>query len=65
MNDEQLQGKWEQMKGKVKQHWGNLTDDDIRIIDGKKDELVGKIIERHGIAKEQAKKDVDNFFDNL
>ncbi len=59
MNDEQLQGKWQQLKGKVQQKWGKLTDDDIQRIDGKRNELVGKIVERHGIKKEIVEKEVD------
>jgi len=65
MNEEQLQGKWEQVKGKIQQKWGKLTDNDLQFIHGKKKELVGRIIERQGIVKEQAEKDVDDFLDKL
>ncbi len=65
MNQEQFEGKWEQFKGKVQQQWGKLTDDDLHLIKGKRKELVGKIIERHGIAKEKAEEDVDKFIDDL
>lgn len=61
MNSDQLQGKWKQMKGSVKQRWGKLTDDDINVIDGKHDQLVGKIQERYGIARDVAKKQVDEW----
>jgi uncharacterized protein YjbJ (UPF0337 family) len=61
MNSDQLQGKWKQVKGSVKERWGKLTDDDIDIINGKHDQLVGKIQERYGIAKDAAQKQVDDW----
>jgi uncharacterized protein YjbJ (UPF0337 family) len=61
MNSDQLQGKWKQVKGSVKERWGKLTDDDINVIDGKHDQLIGKIQERYGIAKEAAQKQVDEW----
>ena len=64
MNEDILQGKWAQLKGKVKEQWGKLTDDDIELLDGKKDQLVGKVQERYGIARDQAARDVDNWLNN-
>jgi uncharacterized protein YjbJ (UPF0337 family) len=61
MNSDQLQGKWKQIKGSVKERWGKLTDDDINVIDGKHDQLIGKIQERYGIAREAAQKQVDEW----
>ena len=61
MNSDQLQGKWKQIKGSVKERWGKLTDDDLNIIDGKHDQLVGKIQEKYGIAREAAQKQVDEW----
>ena len=61
MNWDQMEGKWKQAKGAVKQKWGKLTDDDLDVIAGKKDELVGKIQERYGITREEAKKEVDSY----
>lgn len=61
MNSDQFEGKWKQMKGAVKQHWGKLTDDDVTLLSGKKDELVGRIQERYGITREQAEKEADEF----
>jgi uncharacterized protein YjbJ (UPF0337 family) len=61
MNSDQMQGKWKQMKGSVKERWGKLTDDDINVIDGKHDQLVGRIQERYGIAREAAQKQVDEW----
>jgi uncharacterized protein YjbJ (UPF0337 family) len=54
MNSDQMEGKWKQLKGAVKEKWGKLTDDDLDAIAGKHDQLVGKIQERYGITKEQA-----------
>ena len=61
MNWDQIEGKWKQSAGVIKQKWGKLTDDDLTVIAGKKDQLVGKIQERYGIAKEAAQKQVDEF----
>ena len=58
MNWDQAQGKWTQLKGSVKEKWGKLTDDDLKVIDGKKDRLVGKIQERYGVTKENAENEV-------
>jgi uncharacterized protein YjbJ (UPF0337 family) len=64
MNSDQLKGKWKQMKGSVKERWGKLTDDDIDVIDGQTDQLVGVIQERYGIAREAAEKQVDEWYAN-
>jgi uncharacterized protein YjbJ (UPF0337 family) len=58
MNSDQLEGKWKQLKGSVKERWGKLTDDDLDVIAGKHDQLVGKVQERYGITKEAAAKQV-------
>jgi uncharacterized protein YjbJ (UPF0337 family) len=59
MNKDQMKGKWKQWRGSAKEQWGKLTDDDLDIIDGRRDQLVGKIQERYGIAKEEAEKQSD------
>jgi len=61
MNWDQVQGKWKQMKGSVKQQWGKLTDDDLEIIDGQKNKLVGRLQERYGITKEEASRQVQDW----
>ena len=61
MNWDQVEGKWMQYKGKVKEQWGDLTDDDLDVIAGKRDQLVGKVQERYGIAKEAAEEQVKQF----
>jgi len=49
---------WKQAAGKVKEKWGKLTDDDVAVIAGKRDQLVGRIRERYGVAKEKAQEEV-------
>ncbi|MGA2983938.1 MAG: CsbD family protein [Terriglobia bacterium] len=61
MNWDQIAGKWSQIKGAVRQKWGKLTDDDLEVIAGSKDKLVGRIQERYGIAKEQAQRQLDEW----
>jgi uncharacterized protein YjbJ (UPF0337 family) len=61
MNWDQMEGKWKQAKGAVKQKWGKLTDDDLDVIAGSRDKLVGRIQERYGIAKDAAEKEVDSW----
>jgi uncharacterized protein YjbJ (UPF0337 family) len=61
MNWDQVEGKWKQASGKVKEKWGKLTDDDLTAINGKRDQLVGRIQQRYGIAKEAAERQVDEF----
>ena len=61
MNSDQLQGKWKQMKGTIKERWGKLTDDDVDVINGQSEQLIGRIQERYGIAKDEAQKQVDEW----
>jgi uncharacterized protein YjbJ (UPF0337 family) len=61
MNWDQIEGKWKQMKGSVKQKWGKLTDDDLDYIAGSRDKFVGRIQERYGIAKDEAQKQADEW----
>jgi uncharacterized protein YjbJ (UPF0337 family) len=61
MNKDQASGKWQQVKGKLKQQWGKLTDDDLTVLEGRQDQLVGKIQERYGIAKEDAERQIREF----
>lgn len=61
MNQDQLEGKWKQFRGKAKEKWGKLTEDDLDVIAGKRDQLVGKVQERYGIAREDAEKQVTAF----
>jgi len=54
MNQEQIKGQFDQLKGKIKQTWGRLSDDDIALYNGHQDEFFGKVEEVYGIAKEEA-----------
>jgi uncharacterized protein YjbJ (UPF0337 family) len=65
MNSDQLEGKWKQVKGEVREKWGQLTDDDIHVIAGRRDQLIGRIQERYGIAKETATQEVDTLLKKL
>jgi uncharacterized protein YjbJ (UPF0337 family) len=51
------------MRGKIKEQWGKLTDDDLDVIDGKREQLEGKIQERYGKAKDEVRKDIDGWYD--
>ena len=62
MNTDTIAGNWKQLKGKVKEKWGKLTDDDLTIIEGKTDQLVGKLQERYGYNKEKAQQEADRFY---
>jgi len=61
MNSDELQGKWNQLKGSVREKFGKLTDDDLQVIGGKKDQFVGKLQERYGMARAQAEKELDTW----
>ncbi|HTZ75737.1 MAG TPA: CsbD family protein [Candidatus Aquilonibacter sp.] len=61
MNWDQLQGQWKQAKGKIREKWGKLTDDDLEVIAGNRDQLVGRIQERYGITREVAQEQADAF----
>lgn len=62
---DQIAGKWKQLKGDIRSTWADLTDDDLEYIAGRKDNLVGRIQERYGIAKEDAQREVDAWADEL
>jgi uncharacterized protein YjbJ (UPF0337 family) len=59
MNKDILEGKWTQVRGQAREWWGKLTDDDLDIIAGKRDRLVGRLQERYGWAKDVAEKEID------
>ena len=64
MNEDRISGNWKQFKGKVKEKWGDLTDDDMTVVEGKRDQLVGKIQERYGYEKDRAEKEVKDWEDS-
>ena len=61
MNWDIVEGNWKQFKGKAKEQWGKLTDDDLDIIAGKRDQLVGRIQEAYGVNKDEAEKQLRDF----
>jgi uncharacterized protein YjbJ (UPF0337 family) len=65
MNWDRVQGDWKQFTGKVKEKWGKLTDDDLTVINGNREQLEGKIQARYGQAKDQTKKDIDAWLNSL
>jgi uncharacterized protein YjbJ (UPF0337 family) len=62
MNWEIVKGNWNQWKGKAKEAWGDLTDDDLDMVEGERDQLVGRLQERYGWAKEDAEREIDNWY---
>lgn len=64
MNKDTLEGDWNQFKGKIKEKWGKLTDNDITEIQGKKEQLLAKIQQRYGYTKEKAQKELKKFEDD-
>jgi uncharacterized protein YjbJ (UPF0337 family) len=65
MNKHEMQGDWKQLMGKMKEKWGKLTDDDWKKAEGRRDQIVGRIQERYGIAKEEAERQYDAFHRDL
>ena len=65
MNWDQIEGKWMQVKGTAKQRFGKLTDDDLTVIAGKRDKLIGKLQERYGYSKDEAQRHSDEWLQAL
>jgi uncharacterized protein YjbJ (UPF0337 family) len=61
MNQDTLKGQWTQLRGRVREQWGKLTDDDLDRIQGETEQLVGKIQERYGVARDEAQRQVDDW----
>jgi uncharacterized protein YjbJ (UPF0337 family) len=61
MNQDRIQGRWRQIKGKVKEQWGRLTDDDLDVIAGRREQLLGRIQQRHGLARDEADRQLRSF----
>lgn len=61
MNWDQIEGNWKILKGKAKQQWGRLTDDELDVIAGKKDVLIGKLQERYGMARQEAEREANHW----
>ena len=65
MDWNRIAGDWKQFTGRVKEKWGKLTDDDLDVINGRREQLEGKIQERYGVAKDQVRRDVDDWLSSL
>ena len=65
MDSNRWKGKWTQLKGKVKEEWNDLTDDELEEAEGRAEVVVGKIQERYGISKDAAEKRIDELHDSL
>ena len=65
MNWDQIEGKWKQLKSKVQEKWGKLTDDDMELVKGKRTELAGRIQERYGMARDQAEREIDTWLGTI
>jgi len=63
MNWDQVEGKWKQMKGSIRQKWGELTDSDYEQIAGNRDNFVGRLQERYGYTRDKAEKELDEWMD--
>lgn len=65
MNWDQVQGQWKNLKGEAKKRWGKLSDDEIAEAEGDREKLEGKIQERYGYTKEQARREVDQWMSDM
>ena len=61
MNEDTFKGQWMQLKGKVREQWGKLTDDDVDQIQGRSEQLIGKLQNRYGIARDEAQRQFDSW----
>jgi uncharacterized protein YjbJ (UPF0337 family) len=65
MNWDRIEGNWKEFKGKARQQWGDLTNDDLEVIKGKRTELAGRLQQRYGYQKEEAEKQINTWLDTL
>lgn len=65
MTDDILEGQWKQIRGRIKEAWGVLTDDELDQIDGKRDRLIGKLQEKYGYSRVEADEEVERFLNDL
>lgn len=65
VNKDTIQGQWKQLSGQIKQKWGKLTDDDLKVAEGSSEYLAGKIQQRYGIARDEAERQVHQFQSSL
>jgi uncharacterized protein YjbJ (UPF0337 family) len=65
MNWDRIEGDWQQLKAKIREKWGKLTDNDLEVIRGKRDALIGALKSRYGFEKDRASTEVDNYVATL
>ena len=65
MNDDEMQGKLKQAKGRIQSKWGELTGDEVERMEGDREELIGKVQEKYGYSREKAEQEVDEFVRGL
>jgi len=65
MNWDQIEGKWKQFKGMAKEKWGKFTDDDLDRIAGRRDQMIGLLQERYGLAREEAENEADDWYNDV
>ena len=65
MNWDRIEGNWKQFKGRARAEWDKLTDDDVDVISGRREQLVGKLQERYGIARDDAERRADSWIQTL
>ena len=63
MNWDRIEGNWKQFKGDVLKQWGELTDDDLDVVAGEREKLVGRLQDRYGIAKDKAERQIDEWLE--
>lgn len=61
MNTDILEGKWKQIRGEIRETWGELTDSELEQIAGKRDKLAGTLQEKYGWSREEAERQIDDF----
>jgi uncharacterized protein YjbJ (UPF0337 family) len=63
MNRDQMEGNWKQLKGRIKEKWGDLTDDELDRTEGRREQISGLLQERYGMGREDAERELDDYFD--
>ena len=61
MNSDRLEGNWKQLKGKIREQWGKLTNDDLDVINGQKEQFLGKLQEKYGLARDEAERQLNSW----
>jgi uncharacterized protein YjbJ (UPF0337 family) len=65
MNWDRVEGRWQEVKGQIRSKWAKLTDDDMELIDGKRDQLIGRLQQRYGMRREEVEREVDRWLGGI